>query len=80
MSAVWVPVAACHVKRLLLRETHHNIKSPIVTDVQDSEKLRKIRSIWGSDRGVVSLHVYNNAIAEEAFTREAVMISCIGEL
>ncbi|KAL5266893.1 hypothetical protein ACHWQZ_G004062 [Mnemiopsis leidyi] len=45
---------------------------------KDSEKLRRIRSIWGGDRGVVSLHVYNNSIAEEAFTREAVMIACIG--
>ncbi|XP_063685487.1 uncharacterized protein LOC134819465 isoform X2 [Bolinopsis microptera] len=45
---------------------------------KDSEKLRKIRSIWTSGRGVVSLHVYNNTIAEEAFTREGVMIGCIG--
>ena len=62
MSTIRVPVAFLHVMAIF----------------QDSEKLRKIRSIWGSDRGVVSLHVYNNSIAEEAFTREAVMISCIG--
>ncbi|XP_042205198.1 ankyrin repeat and LEM domain-containing protein 1-like [Homarus americanus] len=45
---------------------------------QQSEKIDRIRDIWAEGVGVVSLHVFQNTIAVEAWTREAAMISAIG--
>ncbi|KAK8777420.1 hypothetical protein V5799_029232 [Amblyomma americanum] len=44
----------------------------------DVEKTRKILQIWDSRHGVVSLHVFQNTLAAEAYTREACMIDAIG--
>ena len=46
---------------------------------QLSRKFSRILSIWQSGQGVVSLHVFHNTTAEEAFCREACMIDAIGE-
>ncbi|ESN90759.1 hypothetical protein HELRODRAFT_70669 [Helobdella robusta] len=43
-----------------------------------SKKVAKILEIWRSDRGVVSLCAFQNAIPVESFTREACMIEAIG--
>ncbi|CAG9537003.1 unnamed protein product [Cercopithifilaria johnstoni] len=43
-----------------------------------SKKLQKIVDLWNAGRGVVSLHVFQNIIPKEAFTREAAMIDAIG--
>uniref|UniRef100_A0A0R3RZ36 ANK_REP_REGION domain-containing protein n=1 Tax=Elaeophora elaphi TaxID=1147741 RepID=A0A0R3RZ36_9BILA len=43
-----------------------------------SEKLRKIVDLWDAGHGVVSLHVFQNTIPSEAYTREAAMIDAIG--
>jgi len=36
--------------------------------------------IWAAGCGVVSLHVFYNTTAEEAFTKEACIIDAIGEM
>ena len=46
--------------------------------LQRSEKLQCILDIWSSGRGVMSLHLFNNTTAQEAFTREACVIEAIG--
>lgn len=45
---------------------------------EESAKVNKIKDVWSSGRGVVSLHVFQNTIPVEAFTREAAMIDAIG--
>lgn len=45
---------------------------------KEVEKTRKILQIWDSRNGVVSLHVFQNTLAVEAYTREACMIEAIG--
>ncbi|XP_050032839.1 uncharacterized protein [Dermacentor andersoni] len=45
---------------------------------KEAEKTRKILQIWDSRHGVVSLHVFQNTLAVEAYTREACMIDAIG--
>ncbi|XP_071516760.1 ankyrin repeat and LEM domain-containing protein 1-like [Panulirus ornatus] len=45
---------------------------------QVSDKSKRIREIWSEGVGVVSLHVFQNTIPVEAWTREASMISAIG--
>ncbi|XP_037521711.1 ankyrin repeat and LEM domain-containing protein 1-like [Rhipicephalus sanguineus] len=45
---------------------------------KEVEKTRKILQIWDSRNGVVSLHVFQNTLAVEAYTREACMIDAIG--
>ncbi|KAK8737904.1 hypothetical protein OTU49_004294, partial [Cherax quadricarinatus] len=44
----------------------------------NSEKIKRIHNIWSDGVGVVSLHVFQNTIPVEAWTREAAMISAIG--
>ncbi|VDN05024.1 unnamed protein product [Thelazia callipaeda] len=46
--------------------------------IMKSNKLQKIVNLWTDGRGVVSLHVFQNTIPVEAFTREAAMIDAIG--
>ncbi|VDP19090.1 unnamed protein product, partial [Onchocerca flexuosa] len=43
-----------------------------------SKKLQRIVDLWNAGHGVVSLHVFQNTIPTEAFTREAAMIDAIG--
>ncbi|KAL1429539.1 hypothetical protein MTO96_016166 [Rhipicephalus appendiculatus] len=42
------------------------------------EETRKILQIWNSRNGVVSLHVFQNTLAIEAYTKKACMIDAIG--
>jgi len=44
-----------------------------------SDKVSQILDIWRASLGVVSLHVFQNVMACEAFTREACMIDALGE-
>lgn len=46
--------------------------------LQESEKLKKIVDIWKAQQGVVCLHVFNNIMPCEAFSREAAIIDAIG--
>lgn len=46
---------------------------------QSSDKIQSILDIWSSGRGVMSLHLFNNITAAEAFTREACIIDAIGK-
>eukprot|EP00118_Oscarella_pearsei_P012477 m.92311 g.92311 ORF g.92311 m.92311 type:complete len:421 (+) comp36729_c0_seq1:163-1425(+) len=41
-------------------------------------KTDKIVAIWADERGVINLHVFQAALSDEAFTREACMIEAIG--
>ncbi|CAH1965412.1 unnamed protein product [Acanthoscelides obtectus] len=43
----------------------------------DSKKLKTILDIWRDDLGVVCLHIFQNTIPVEAYTREAAMISAL---
>lgn len=45
---------------------------------QDNKKLNKIVDIWKSQMGIVCLHVFNNIMPCEAFSREAAIIEAIG--
>lgn len=55
------------------------VKSKLNTNpLQESEKLNRIIDIWKSQLGVVCLHIFNNIIPCEAYTREAAIIEAIG--
>ncbi|GJQ80182.1 hypothetical protein Trydic_g23759 [Trypoxylus dichotomus] len=43
----------------------------------NNEKIRKILDIWKDNHGVVCLHIFQNVIPVEAYTREASMISAL---
>lgn len=43
-----------------------------------NKKIQRILDIWKDGHGVVCLHVFQNVIPVEAFTREAAMIDAIG--
>ncbi|XP_074058319.1 ankyrin repeat and LEM domain-containing protein 1 [Macrotis lagotis] len=45
---------------------------------QTCPKVQRILDIWGSGRGVVSLHCFQNVIAVEAYTREACLVDALG--
>lgn len=45
---------------------------------QESKKLNCIIDIWKNQMGVVCLHIFNNIIPCEAYTREAAIIDAIG--
>ena len=47
--------------------------------MQLSEKLDRILDIWSARYGVVSLQLFHNTTASEAFTREACLIDAIGK-
>lgn len=42
-----------------------------------SNKIQNIMDIWNSNSGVICLHIYQNIIPVEAYTREAAMISAL---
>ncbi|XP_076176438.1 uncharacterized protein LOC143151303 isoform X2 [Ptiloglossa arizonensis] len=44
----------------------------------ESTKIQHILSIWNAGCGVVCLHIYQNSIPVEAYTREAAMIDALG--
>nr|XP_022913973.1 ankyrin repeat and LEM domain-containing protein 1 [Onthophagus taurus] len=43
----------------------------------DCEKLKRIRNIWSDKYGVICLHLFQNTIPVEAYTREAAMIHAL---
>jgi hypothetical protein len=47
--------------------------------MQLSRKVSQILDIWRAGLGVISLHIFQNVIACEAYTREACMIDAIGK-
>ena len=47
--------------------------------LQVSTKLQRILEIWSAGYGVVSLQLFHNMTASEAFTREACIIEAIGK-
>lgn len=44
----------------------------------DNAKIQHILNIWNAGYGIVCLHVFQNSIAVEAYTREAAMIDALG--
>lgn len=54
-----------------------SVDKPNQVKFQESKKLNKIVDIWKSQMGVVCLHVFNNIIPCEAYTREAAIIDTI---
>lgn len=65
-----------HLSEALL--VRKGLDKPWKKNNADAEKTRKILQIWDSKHGVVSLHVFQNTLAAEAYTREACMIDAIG--
>lgn len=45
---------------------------------QESAKLKRIVDIWKAQMGVVCLHIFNNIMPCEAYTREAAVIEAFG--
>lgn len=45
---------------------------------KQSAKVKKIQQIWSDGHGVVSLHMFQNILPVEAYTREACMIEALG--
>lgn len=43
-----------------------------------NNKIQRILDIWHENKGIVVLHVFQNTIPVEAYTREAVMIDALG--
>lgn len=52
--------------------------SPWSKKVKETEKLKRINSIWKADKGVICLNVFHNIMGVEAFSREACIIEAIG--
>ena len=50
----------------------------LTNDCHQSKKVEHIKEIWKSGNGVISLHVFQNVMSVEAYTREAVMIDALG--
>ncbi|XP_032665104.1 ankyrin repeat domain-containing protein 31-like [Odontomachus brunneus] len=48
------------------------------TSLSVNRKINCILDIWNNDHGVICLHVFQNVIPVEAYTREAAMIDAIG--
>jgi hypothetical protein len=48
-------------------------------DIKD-DKVKCILDIWSDNAGVVSLDCFQNAISDDALTREASMIDAIGKV
>lgn len=48
------------------------------TSLSANKKISCILDIWNNDHGVICLHVFQNVIPVEAYTREAAMIDAIG--
>ena len=46
---------------------------------QCGPKVQRIVDIWEEEQGVISLHVFQNVIPAEAYTREACIIEAVGE-
>lgn len=42
------------------------------------EKIKRILKIWSQGHGVISLHIFQNIIPAEAYTREGAMIEALG--
>lgn len=42
-----------------------------------SKKIQRILDIWNGNNGVICLHIYQNTIPAEAYTREAAIISAL---
>ncbi|XP_024870245.1 uncharacterized protein LOC112453629 isoform X1 [Temnothorax curvispinosus] len=47
--------------------------------ISTNRKINCILDVWNSDHGVICLHVFQNIIPVEAYTREAAMIDAIGK-
>ncbi|XP_025161831.1 uncharacterized protein LOC105192406 [Harpegnathos saltator] len=46
--------------------------------ISTNKKINRILDIWNNDHGVICLHIFQNVIPVEAYTREAAMIDAIG--
>lgn len=44
----------------------------------NNPKISRIVNIWKRNDGVICLHVFHNIVSEDAYTREAAIISAIG--
>lgn len=53
----------------------HNLSQNLF---QENQKLNRIIEIWKAHMGVVCLHIFNNIMPCEAYTREAAIIEAIG--
>lgn len=56
-----------------VRHWHNNVPDTKIC----SEKIQRILDIWNDKCGVICLHIYQNTIPVEAYTREAAIISAL---
>ncbi|XP_064609729.1 uncharacterized protein LOC135473770 isoform X2 [Liolophura sinensis] len=61
----------CHLYEAIKHRKSPQIKKP-------SEKVQKILDVWSEGLGVISLHIFQNVIPVEAYTREACMVDAMG--
>ncbi len=52
--------------------------SPWTKKIKETEKLKRINTIWKADKGVICLNVFHNIMGVEAYSREACIIEAIG--
>ena len=48
--------------------------------LQRGAKVQRIIDVWEAGQGVISLHVFQNVIPVEAYTREACIIDAFGKI
>lgn len=64
-----------HLNGALMERARPSSASPSLKPCDD--KTKRILQIWKSGEGVVSLHIFQNVLAVEAYTREACMIEAL---
>ncbi|XP_018054938.1 PREDICTED: uncharacterized protein LOC108691609 isoform X2 [Atta colombica] len=62
-----------------LAHLYDAFKTWVGGDNSTNRKINCILNIWDSDCGVICLHIFQNIIPVEAYTREAAMIDAIGK-
>ncbi|XP_068987074.1 putative ankyrin repeat domain-containing protein 20A4 [Bombus flavifrons] len=83
-SMVWTTFlsAIFYVGKGTRNRPYSHLKDAFATWVSkkkpENEKIQHILDIWNAGYGVVCLHIFQNSIPVEAFTREAAMIDALG--
>ncbi|XP_078042958.1 uncharacterized protein LOC144473186 [Augochlora pura] len=83
-SAVWTTFlsAIFYVGKGTRNRPYSHLKDAfeawISTESTENAKIQHILNIWNAGYGVVCLHIFQNVIPVEAYTREAAMIDALG--
>ncbi|XP_033337308.2 uncharacterized protein LOC117226760 [Megalopta genalis] len=83
-SAIWTTFlsAVFYVGKGTRNRPYSHLKDAfeawVSTENTENAKIQQILNIWNDGYGVVCLHVFQNVIPVEAYTREAAMIDALG--